>query len=414
MDHKTAALQVIKILQKAGHRAYFAGGWVRDFIMQHPSDDIDIATSANIEEIQALFPKTIPVGIAFGIVIVLMHSHQFEVATFRQDRGYIDGRRPTGIDPASPEVDAQRRDFTINGLFYDPIEDKIYDYVGGLDDIRAGIIRAIGDPLERFGEDRLRMMRAVRYSTRFKFPIEPRTLQCILKFAPTLLLSVAIERIWQEFKKMSQFSHLDTGLVALHQLHLLPTIFPELQHLSVQDVQNRVQYISLFPKNSPPIAQLLELFSDPSLQEALALCDYLKLSKNDRSFVEFYLHARRLTSLPTDWKVHLQPVERAYFYAHPQSQLVLEIIACHFTPKDQELFLSTALHDRQTLHSAILRIQSGKPLVQAQDLMHEGIKPGKQLGFLLKEAEKISINQAIENRSQVIDLLKKTSLWKQI
>lgn len=260
MDHSSSALHVVKTLSKAGHIAYFAGGWVRDFIMKHPSDDIDIATSASVEEIQALFPKTIPVGVAFGIVIVVIHSHQFEVATFRKDRGYVDGRRPTGIDPASPEEDAQRRDFTINGLFYDPQADQIFDFVGGLDDIRKGVIRAIGDPIERFTEDRLRMMRAVRYSTRFGFPIESDTLQAILKFASTLLPSVAMERVWQEFKKMSQFAHFDAGLVTLHQLNLLPTIFPQLKDLSTQQIQQRVKYIPLFPKNSPTIAELLELF----------------------------------------------------------------------------------------------------------------------------------------------------------
>ncbi len=412
MEHKNAAVHVVKTLREAGHIAYFAGGWVRDFIMQHPSDDIDIATSANVEEIQSLFPKTIPVGIAFGIVIVVTHPYQFEVATFRKDRGYVDGRRPTGIDPASPELDAQRRDFTINGLFYDPLEDKVYDYVGGQNDIRKGVVRAIGDPMERFTEDRLRMMRAVRYSTRFEFPIESDTLQAILKLASTLLPSVAMERVWQEFKKMSQFAHFDTGLVTLHQLKLLPAIFPELSELSVQEIQKRVEFIPLFPKNSPTIAELLELFPILSLQQALDLCENLKLSKDDRSFVEFYLHARRLIDLPTAWKAKLEPLEWVYFYAHPRSQLVLEIIACHFEPKEKEIFLHEHANYRQKLSQAILRIQSGEPIVKAEHLMAEGIKPGKQLGLLLKEAEKISINQEIEDRDQIISLLKKSSIWK--
>ena len=171
MDACQIATSIVKKLQDAGYLAYFAGGWVRDFILKKPSDDIDIATSASVDEVQRLFPKTIPVGVAFGIVIVVQDNHQFEVATFRKDRGYVDGRRPVGIDPASPEEDAQRRDFTINGMFYDPIQDKIFDYVDGMKDLKKGIIRAIGDPNARFLEDRLRMMRAVRYSTRFDFPI---------------------------------------------------------------------------------------------------------------------------------------------------------------------------------------------------------------------------------------------------
>jgi len=210
MGSRHIAAAIVKKLQEAGYIAYFAGGWVRDFILQKPSDDIDIASSATVEEIQRLFPKTIPVGVAFGIVIVVQDGHQFEIASFRKDRGYVDGRRPVGIDPATPEEDAQRRDFTINGMFYDPVQDKIFDFVDGIKDLKKGIIRAIGDPKARFTEDRLRMMRAVRYSTRFNFPIESDTLQAILSQAETLLPSVAMERIWQEFKKMSQFSHFDT------------------------------------------------------------------------------------------------------------------------------------------------------------------------------------------------------------
>ncbi len=412
MHHKHAAVQVVKTLVEAGHIAYFAGGWVRDYLMKHPSDDIDIATSASVDEIQSLFPKTIPVGVAFGIVIVVVDSHQFEVATFRQDRGYVDGRRPTGIDPASPEVDAQRRDFTINGLFYDPLEDKIYDFVNGINDIRKGVIRAIGDPIERFTEDRLRMMRAVRYSTRFGFPIESDTLQAILKLSSTLLPSVAMERVWQEFKKMSHFAHFDTGLITLHQLNLLGTIFPQLKDLSIEEIQKRVEYIPQFPKNSPTIAELLELFPDLSLLQALDLCDTLKLSRDDRAFVEFYIYTRRLIDMPESWKEKLEPIEWAKFYAHQHSELVLKIISCRFDLKAKETFLHEHQNYRQRLGQAILRIQTGEPIVRAEHLMAEGIKPGKQMGLLLKEAEKISINEEIEDRSQIIALLKTSSLWR--
>jgi poly(A) polymerase len=411
MDHTQAALQVIKTLADAGHIAYFAGGWVRDYVMKHPSDDIDIATSANVDQIQQLFKRTIPVGVAFGIVIVAIGPHQFEVATFRKDRSYVDGRRPTGFDPADPEQDAQRRDFTINGLFYDPLHDKIYDYVEGLADIRKGVIRAIGNPIDRFTEDRLRMMRAVRYSTRFDFPIESDTLQAILKLSSTLLPSVAMERVWQEFKKMSQFAHFDTGLVTLHELKLLPTIFPQLQALSVPEIQNRVDFLATFPKETPPIAELLELFPTISLTEALELCDTLKLSKEDRNFVEFYLYAKRLIDLPASWQNKLEPIEWAHFYAHRHSELVLSIIACHFKEAERAKFLLDNHHYRQRLHQPILRIQANEPLVRAEHLIAEGIKPGKQLGALLKEAERISVNEEIEDRTQIINQLKKSSLW---
>ena len=256
-----SALAVIKQLQDAGFLAYFAGGWVRDFLMKHPSDDIDIATDASVNEIQRLFPKTIPVGVAFGIIIVMHNHHQFEVATFRKDRGYLDGRRPSGIDPASPEEDAKRRDFTINGMFFDPIANKLYDFVGGKEDINKKIIRAIGNPHERFFEDRLRMMRGIRYSTRFHFPIEEKTLHAIRSHAKDLLPAVAMERIWQEFKKMSSFSHFDLGLILLHDLGLLSTIFPDLHEIPLKEMKHRVRFIEKFRKRLPNICPIVRAFS---------------------------------------------------------------------------------------------------------------------------------------------------------
>jgi poly(A) polymerase len=411
MDARQIATSIVKKLQDAGYLAYFAGGWVRDFILKKSSDDIDIATSASVNEVQRLFPKTIPVGVAFGIVIVVQDNHQFEVATFRKDRGYVDGRRPVGIDPASPEEDAQRRDFTINGMFYDPIQDKLFDYVEGMKDLKKGIIRAIGDPKARFLEDRLRMMRAVRYSTRFDFSIESDTLQAILSQASTLLPSVAMERVWQEFKKMSQFAHFDTGLLILHQLELLPTIFPQLKDVSTDEIQKRVRFIEHFPKDCPTIAELLELFPDSSLQNLFNLCDYLKLSRADKEFVEYYSHAQHLLNMPDKWKEKLEPLEWARFYAHPHSLLVLDIIAVHFCATDREKFLNEHASQRQLLQQAVLRIQTQSPIVRAEHLMAEGITPGKKMGQLLQEAEKISVNQGIEDRKTIIDLLKNSPLW---
>lgn len=153
MDAYSTGCQIIEKLYQHGYLAYFAGGWVRDFLLGHPSSDIDIATSATPREIESLFSKTIPVGAQFGIVVVIEKKHQFEVATFRKDAEYKDGRRPISIELASPEEDAKRRDFTINGMFYDPIQRRILDYVNGQEDLNLGIIRAIGNPHERFLED---------------------------------------------------------------------------------------------------------------------------------------------------------------------------------------------------------------------------------------------------------------------
>ena len=175
MDKHPEALKIVQTLTQAGFIAYYAGGWVRDNLLNYPSDDIDIATNAPPEKVQALFPRTIPIGLSFGIILVVMDNHQYEVAAFRQDFDYLDGRRPSRIEFSSAEEDAKRRDFTINGMFYDPIQEKLLDYVGGQKDLELKTIRAIGDPHERIKEDRLRMIRAIRLSCRFQFAIDPLT-----------------------------------------------------------------------------------------------------------------------------------------------------------------------------------------------------------------------------------------------
>jgi poly(A) polymerase len=407
------ATSIVEKLASQGHIAYFAGGWVRDFLMNRPSDDIDIATSATVEEIQNLFPKTIPVGISFGIVVVVEQGHQFEVATFRQDQGYIDGRRPSQISTASPEEDAMRRDFTINGMFYDPINKKLYDYVGGQKDLQKKVIRAIGNPHDRFLEDRLRMMRAVRYSTRFNFPIEPDTLQAILFHASSLLPAVAHERIWQEFKKMSQFEHFDTGLVTLHKLNLLPTIFPALQSSSIEEIQRRVSCIEHYPKGAPTIAELMELFPEYNLDALMQLCEYLKLSNQEKDFVRYLHYIKNLLLQPQDKLTSLEPIDWAKLYAHSHSEVCLNIIASRLSIEQREIFLDFHFKKRQLLEQAILRIQSQTPIVKAEDLIKIGVKPGIKMGKLLKEAERISVNQGQEIREKIISELKKTNLWNE-
>ncbi len=408
MPTQVYATSIVKRLIDAGYIAYFAGGWVRDFLMKRPSDDIDIATSAPVGAIQSLFPKTVPVGIAFGIVIVVEGGHSFEVATFRKESGYHDGRRPSIVEKASAEEDAERRDFTINGMFYDPLKHELLDYVGGEKDIKKGVIRAIGNPHERFAEDRLRMMRAVRYSTRFNFPIESDTLQAIIAHAKDLFPSVAIERVWQECRKMSQFSHFDTGLIILHRLGLLQRIFPELEEVSNTDIQERVKYIPGFPQKTPTIAMLLELFPHYNIQDAIKLCEYVKLSNQEKEFVTFLFHAKELIQIP--WKVELY--EWAKFYASPLSDLAIGIIASHHPPYEREKFLEGHTQKKHSLTEFILRLQSKSPILRSDDLRKEGIAPGKLMGELLQEAERISVNEGIESREELLARLKNTSLWK--
>jgi poly(A) polymerase len=403
MPLKTIAINIVATLQKAGHIAYFAGGWVRDYLLDLPSSDIDIATSASVDEIQALFPKTIPIGIAFGIIVVVEKGHSFEVATFRAEKDHLDGRRPTHIESTTPENDALRRDFTINGIFYDPIENTLLDYVNGQEDIKKGVIRAIGDPHERFLEDRLRMIRAVRYSMRFQFPIEIDTEQAILSHAKSLFPSVAIERVWQELQKMSPSEHFIKGLISLYKLDLLPVIFPSLKNLSIDELEKRLAPISKL-HSCPLIGKLLFLFPDPSLEDIIELCDYLKLSRQNKDLAKFLHLSKKLLLLSLELQASLEPVEWAYFYANTSSALALEVHS--FKQTDLEKFQTFHKANKSKLIPFIQRIQTKNPLIRAEDLLKLGVKPGIEMGKLLKEAERISINDNIQDKESLISKLR--------
>src|SRR3954451_9228310 len=173
-------------LRASGHAAYFAGGCVRDLLRGETPKDFDIATDATPEIVQKIFSRTYAVGAHFGVIVVLENEFQFEVATFRSDGAYLDGRRPVEVHFATAEEDAARRDFTINGMFFDPERDEVIDFVGGRTDLAARLIRAIGEPAQRFAEDRLRMLRAIRFATTLEFEIEEATWNALRENASSI------------------------------------------------------------------------------------------------------------------------------------------------------------------------------------------------------------------------------------
>jgi poly(A) polymerase len=198
-DSRDDALAVVRRLRDNGHVAYFAGGCVRDALLGLEPKDYDVATDAPPERVRQLFRRTQAVGAAFGVILVREMSSQIEVATFRKDLRYVDGRRPEGVVFSNAEEDAKRRDFTINGLFFDPIESKVIDFVGGQEDLQTKTLRAIGNPEERFSEDYLRLLRAVRFAARFGLTIEPSTSEAIARNVPNLT-RISPERIAEELR----------------------------------------------------------------------------------------------------------------------------------------------------------------------------------------------------------------------
>ncbi len=221
------ATMIVRRLRDAGHEAFFAGGSVRDRLLGLEPSDYDIATSARPPQVEALFEKTIPVGRRFGIVIVHRAPDDFEVATFRADGPYLDGRHPASVRFASREEDALRRDFTINAMFEDPLTGQVIDLVGGRADLAAGVVRAVGEPSRRFAEDRLRMIRAVRFAARFGFRIEPATFAAIASDAARLA-EVSAERIGEELIKILTEGGARQGFELLDASGLLRIVVPEM------------------------------------------------------------------------------------------------------------------------------------------------------------------------------------------
>lgn len=227
---EATATRLVERLRAAGHEALFAGGCVRDRLLGKQAHDIDIATSARPEEIQKLFPRTVAVGAQFGVIVVLEDGGEFQIATFRSDGAYRDGRHPESVIFTDAEGDATRRDFTVNGLFYDPVAGRILDFVGGEEDLRAGVIRCIGDPRARFAEDKLRLIRCVRFAASLGFRIEEGTWQALREHGHEIT-SVSAERIRDELVKIFTNPSRVRGFDLLDQSGLLAILLPEIEAL---------------------------------------------------------------------------------------------------------------------------------------------------------------------------------------
>jgi poly(A) polymerase len=240
MTPRDLAERICATLRDHGHQAYLVGGCVRDLLLGREPSDYDVATNARPDRVQQLFPRSLAVGARFGVILVVEDGDQVEVATFRSDVGYSDGRHPDSVVYSdSPKEDVLRRDFTINGLLMDPATREVFDFVGGRADLEEGILRAIGDPRVRFAEDKLRMMRGVRFAARFKFQIEPATMAASQALAPQIV-QVSPERIRDELTKLLTEGAARRGFELLDQAGLLAVILPDIERM--KGVEQPPQY----------------------------------------------------------------------------------------------------------------------------------------------------------------------------
>ena len=378
------AVDVVRTLREHGHQALWAGGCVRDHLVGRIPKDYDVATDAPPERVREIFGRrrTIPVGLSFGVVTVLGRPDALpiEVATFREDVGYSDGRHPDAVRFSSPNEDAQRRDFTINGLFFDPLSDEVHDYVGGRDDLAAGIVRAIGDPRKRFDEDRLRMLRAVRFATDFAFDIDPATWQAIVERADAVA-AVSPERIAAELRRMLAHPRRAAALERLRDGGLLAPILPEIDRRLTEptvraDVERSLRALSLaeFPT---AMAVLIDgaAFDEP-IAAAFDVARRLKLSNDERDAIVAILRARPWLVRANDelWP-DVQP-----FLAGDHGRRSLEAARA---------WASDLSEHRDALHWCEERLAwpaerlDPPPLLDGRQLKQAGWKPGPEFGLWL-------------------------------
>ncbi|HRW58117.1 MAG TPA: CCA tRNA nucleotidyltransferase [Chlamydiales bacterium] len=390
------ALEIINKLTSHGYKAYFAGGYARDLLLNIPSDDIDIVTDALPNEILDLFPKTLQVGINFGIVVVIHNHKQFEVATFRKETKYKDGRHPSSVSFTSEEEDAKRRDFTINGMYYNPLTNKIIDYVDGKKDLKKKIVRAIGNASHRFAEDRLRMLRAVRFAARFNFTIEEETFHAIQKYADQLFPSVSIERVSNELIKMASNKSFGLSLKLMLDLHLLKTIFPSLENHSSNEIIKRIEKIEKTPLKTPFIIKLSFLFEEASLEEKINLCKFLKLSNNAIKNISFFHKAYHL---------FLNDQIDDYFLCHfalsSLANITIDVISTLFDAPKAKNFLKNYEESLIRLKPYIERLANKSPIIDSKFLTKKDIPPGPKMGKMIQEAEKISILEKITDPEEL-------------
>jgi poly(A) polymerase len=288
MANKQAAIKIIKQLGGKGFEALLAGGCVRDMLLGRVANDYDVATDARPDEIVKLFKRTLKVGAKFGVIIVLLDGKEVEVATFRSEEDYTDGRHPGKVTFVSAAQDASRRDFTINGMFYDPIEKKVIDHVDGRADLKKRIIRTIGRPQDRFGEDYLRILRAVRFATQLGFKIEPKTFSALCKNAKKIT-QISAERITMELEGIFVNPNRSVGVSLLDKSGLAKIIF---EGLDTKDLRFAMKLLQQLPEKINFPLSLAGFFAGCDTDFAIEKCKQMRLSRNQSKHVKFLLSAR--------------------------------------------------------------------------------------------------------------------------
>lgn len=429
---KDFATGIVRKLTERGHRALFAGGCVRDMLLKKDPKDFDVATSARPEEIVKLFPRTVTVGIAFGVVRVLDRGKDpltVEVATFRGDGAYTDGRHPDSVVFTDEVHDVKRRDFTINGLLFDPLKDELLDYVGGREDLERKLIRAIGDPKLRFTEDHLRMLRAIRFAARMDFQIDGHTFGAVKDLAPKIL-TVSAERIRDELSLMLTGSNPRLAFELLKKSALLRQILPEVEALSgvaqpaqfhpEGDVWTHTLMLLGQLTDAPIPLALGALLHDVGKPATFELSDRIRFNEHEkvgaRMTEEILTRLKfpneiiaQVVALVNDHmafkdvrNMRVSTLKRFLRKPHFDAHLALHKLDCLASHGD------LSLHEFciQQLASLTQQQLSPPPLITGHDLITLGFTPGPAFARILSDVEDRQLEGSLTDKTAALEYVK--------
>jgi poly(A) polymerase len=428
MSLREISTEIVRRLQAAGFEAYWVGGCVRDFLLGREPVDYDVATSARPEQIEALFARTIPVGKQFGVMLIVENGHQFQVATFRAESDYEDGRRPGRVEFSSAKADALRRDFTVNGLFFDPINQQLYDWVDGEADLGARILRTIGSPTERFAEDHLRLLRAVRFAAQLGFEMERETFNALRANAPKIQ-TVSAERVREELTRLFRAPHAGRGLELLRQSGLIEYVLPELAATITCDQSPDYHPEGTVFNHLRLMLEQLPADAHESLPWTVLMHDIAKpgtASHDANGTIHFYGHEKQGAEMA-------ETILRRLRFPRKQIDEVVQSVLCHMQFKDvkqmrrstlrrllmRETFpLELELHRLDCLGShgrldnynylieqaeELSRQPEVKPpLLTGNNLIALGMRPGPALGALLAEVREKQLQDELKTREEAL------------
>ncbi len=419
------ALSIIKCLKNAGHEAVFAGGCVRDMLLGDEPGDYDIATDAPPYEVEELFENTVPVGKQFGVILVIMNHRSYEVATFRSESEYSDGRRPDTICYAGMEEDAQRRDFTINGMFFDPVTDRLIDVVGGRKDLEDRLLRTIGDPDKRFREDYLRLLRAVRFAAGLGLQIESQTKKAIVA-SKHLVNAVAPERLCAELRLLLAGRSPGDAVNLMDDLGLFTEVFPELEpcrgcrqpknYHPEGDVFTHtlltLKELGSFPDFTVAMAALLHDSGKPEASRetpekfpeherigaevAKEACRRLRLTKNETKRIAWLVKMHMYFKDARNMK---DSTLRRLFAEDGFDQLAVLSYADAMASWKRTEHIEYVLEKRNELSREEF---CPKPLVNGYDLLDMGYRESRELGEILDRVFELQLNGDISTREEAL------------